>query len=150
MGQNHILGHFLAFRLYIIHDDKGVAFKNRNRNFRRRRVFFSPLLRIESRNSAQILPCRVLPVRPVLVKVPFLCIVVIFIVAAVIRNGRKRPRHFTLLLAMALLPVVWSIIFVEHSIHNFATNIYADLIYALLFIACDSVCDRNPLTKHRF
>lgn len=78
------------------------------------------------------------------VKGPYVILVLVFFAVLFATRKHLPPRHVTLYLLIAALPVIWSFIVVEHSKHYFVANIYAALVYALCSLVLSAVGERKP------
>lgn len=84
---------------------------------------------------------------PANVKAPVFVLLVAILTVLLIRRHERFPVMWATLF-VSLYPIAWIFIVVEHSKHNFASNILSILVYGLLTVLCSSIgqnheCDRT-------
>lgn len=80
---------------------------------------------------------------PIEVKGPMMAIIVIMLIFMMFRRGWQNFEGKLQLIFIALYPVVWSFIIVEHSIHYFVANIFSILVYSLLSVLVFMIRDKR-------
>lgn len=78
---------------------------------------------------------------PLKVKIPIVLLVLGILVIMWCRRSKRKVDCKWLLLFVSLYPLLWSFVVVEHTIHYFATNMYAVLVYAILSIITFAIGD---------
>lgn len=76
---------------------------------------------------------------PLKVKIPIVVLILGILVIMWCRSSKRKVACKWLLLFVSLYPLLWSFVVVEHTIHYFATNMYAVLVYAVLSIITLSI-----------
>ena len=86
---------------------------------------------------------------PLNVKVPI--VVFILLVLAIMLFGRKRQNMQSkwLLLFVAMYPLLWAFVIVEHTIHYFASNMYSVFVFAVLSIITFVIGEEKSSKKKR-
>jgi len=80
---------------------------------------------------------------PINVKAPLLTILLLIIVVIGIKRGWCKYSSFWQVFFIGLYPFVWVFIIVEHSIHNFVTNIFSIFICAFVSLIVFSIKDKQ-------
>ena len=84
---------------------------------------------------------------PVQIKGPMMVFLLIVILVLMKKRGIKKFPYMWQILMVALYPVAWAMIVVEHSIHNYASNIFSVFVYGILAVLCGLVREETGDVK---
>ena len=82
---------------------------------------------------------------PLEVKIPIVLIVSLILVIMLFLRKRKKVEYKWLLLFVAMYPLLWAFVVVEHTIHYFASNMYSVFVFAVLTIITFSIQEKNKI-----
>lgn len=80
---------------------------------------------------------------PLNVKVPIVMVVAAVLVILLFTRKRVKMNSKWLLLFVASYPLLWAFVIVEHTIHYFASNMYAVFVYAVLSVITFTIGDKQ-------
>lgn len=80
---------------------------------------------------------------PAEVKVPIVLMVLLVLMILLWRRKKEKVECKWLLLFVAMYPLMWAFVVVEHTIHYFATNMYSVFVFAVLSIVTFTIGERK-------
>lgn len=80
---------------------------------------------------------------PLKIKVPIVLLVLIVLIIMLLSRKRQKVECKWLLLFVAMYPLLWAFVIVEHTIHYFASNMYSVFVFAILSIITLMIGEKN-------
>ena len=82
---------------------------------------------------------------PLKIKVPIVLLVLSVLIIMLLTRKRQKVEFKWLLLFVAMYPLLWAFVIVEHTIHYFASNMYSVFVFAILSIITFTIGEKEKL-----
>ena len=82
---------------------------------------------------------------PLKIKVPIVLLVLAVLIIMLLTRKRQKVECKWLLLFIAMYPLLWAFVIVEHTIHYFASNMYSVFVFAILSIITFTIGEKEKL-----
>ena len=80
---------------------------------------------------------------PLNAKIPIIIMVLLVLMIMLWKRKKEKVEYKWLLLFVAMYPLLWAFVIVEHTIHYFASNMYAVFVYAILSIITFTIGEKH-------
>lgn len=84
---------------------------------------------------------------PLKIKIPIVIIILLFLIIMLLSRKRQKVEFKGLLLFVAMYPMLWAFVIVEHTIHYFAANMYSVFVFAVLSIITFTIGEKKSFKK---